>query len=239
MDRSNQINAQSREFQNQRDILTQQFNQQREQNQFLSQERANNELFASAQADLDRAASSALQANQLGFERLQRSADRGERQLDRDEAARFQIAQQGFEGAQRLADRTQRGEELAQQENLARLSREQQGEQFARAQDFTEEQADQDALYRAIGTLLAAQEGGMDLGIGEAGAAPGGLNALLRGELGKALDIDLANWGPAVEGNIEGQRREVQQRARRMQEQNRANDPVQTAIRQLGKLKFW
>ena len=189
LDRSNQINAQSREFQNQRSILTQQFNQQREQNQFLSQERANNELFASAQADLDRAASSALQANQLGFERLQRSADRGERQLDRDEAARFQIAQQGFEGAQRKAERTQ-------QENLARLSREQQGEQFARAQDFTEEQADQDALYRAIGTLLAAQEGGMDLGIGQREAAPGGLEALLRGQLGRQLDIDLTNFGP-------------------------------------------
>ena len=115
---------------------------------------------------------------------MQRSADRGERQKDRDEAARFQIAQQGFEGAQRLADRDE-----------ARLSREQQRDQFARAQDFTEEQARQDDLYRAIGTLLAAQEGGMDLGIGQREAAPGGLEALLRAQLGNQLDIDLTNFG--------------------------------------------
>tara|TARA_R100001129_G_scaffold112333_2_gene77334 strand:+ start:856 stop:4755 length:3900 start_codon:yes stop_codon:yes gene_type:complete len=67
--------------------------------------------------------------------------------------------------------------------------------QFTRQQDFAEGQAGQDALYRAIGTLLAAQESGMDLGIGAGSGAPGGLAALLRAELGGALGKDLAYLG--------------------------------------------
>ena len=160
-----------------------------------------------------------------------------QKQMNRDRVS--------FEREQWEESKLQFGRQSNFQEAEARLQREfqnqqfeEQKDQFSRQQDFVEGQAAQDDLYRAIGTMLAAQESGMDLGIGEAGAAPGGLNALLRGELGKALDMDLANWGPAVEGNIEGQRR-ARDRVRRIQEQNRANDPIQTGIRQIQKLKFW
>ena len=160
-----------------------------------------------------------------------------QKQMNRDQAS--------FEREQWEESKLQFGRQANFQEEEARLQREfqnqqfeEQQNQFSRQQDFVEGQAAQDDLYRAIGTMLAAQESGMDLGIGATGAAPGGLNALLRGELGKALDMDLANWGPAVEGNIEGQR-QAQERIRRIQEQNRANDPIQTGIRQIRKLKFW
>jgi|15BtaG_2_1085339.scaffolds.fasta_scaffold02525_2 hypothetical protein len=160
-----------------------------------------------------------------------------QKQMNRDQAS--------FEREQWEESKLQFGRQSNFQEEEARLQREfqnqqfeEQQNQFSRQQDFVEGQAAQDDLYRAIGTMLAAQESGMDLGIGATGAAPGGLNALLRGELGKALDMDLANWGPAVEGNIEGQR-QAQERIRRIQEQNRANDPIQTGIRQIRKLKFW
>jgi len=67
--------------------------------------------------------------------------------------------------------------------------------QFTRQQDFAEGRAGQEDLYRAIGTLLAAQESGMDLGIGAGSGAPGGLAALLRAELGGALGKDLTYLG--------------------------------------------
>ena len=68
--------------------------------------------------------------------------------------------------------------------------------QFERQQTFAEGEAGQDALYRAIGTLLAAQESGMDLGIGTGPEAAGGLPAMLRAELGQALGRgDLAYMG--------------------------------------------
>ena len=43
--------------------------------------------------------------------------------------------------------------------------------------------------------MLAAEEGGMDLGIGQQEGAPGGLPALLRAALGGQLGQDLAYFG--------------------------------------------
>ena len=67
--------------------------------------------------------------------------------------------------------------------------------QFTRQQNFAEQQAQQDALYRAIGTILAAEDSGINLGIGTGPYAPGGLPGLLRAELGNALGIDLTRMG--------------------------------------------
>ena len=114
-------------------------------------------------------------------------ADRQER-FERD---RFLESTRQFGRTQDFAEsEAQRSRDFAE-----RQFQEQRG-QFERQQDFAEGEAGQDALYRAIGTLLAAQESGMDLGIGTGPEAAGGLPAMLRAELGQALGRgDLAYMG--------------------------------------------
>ena len=125
--------------------------------------------------------------------------------------------------------------EAKSQREFQNLQFEEQKGQYSRSQTFAEDQAKQDDLYRAIGTMLAAEESGMDLGIGAEGAAPGGMAALLRGELGSALGLDLANWGQAVEGR-ESQQAANAAKVREVQARNRNKGAFNLARRGLSNI---
>ena len=191
----------------------------RQQN-FLESEAIADRQFATAQSALDRQfARDQWEESKLQFGRQQSFAEEeahAQRQFATAQANLDRgFARDQFEESKRQFGRQQ---EFAEAQNLAQLQRQDMQfteaqrqfgvqadqfdrqlaateAQFTRQQNFAEQQAQQDALYRAIGTLLAAQDSGMDLGIGTGPDAPGGLPALLRGELGAALGIDLSRMG--------------------------------------------
>tara|TARA_Y100001938_G_scaffold149930_1_gene238752 strand:+ start:28 stop:3771 length:3744 start_codon:yes stop_codon:yes gene_type:complete len=197
-DRQNQIFLQSEQNLFNYNQAQNDYNFQRENNRWKEQQ-AEKDRFQQ-QLQFERAqdfAEDQAFVQQLQFGRQQDFAEQEAR-----EARAFAQRQEDFERDRWEESRLQFGrtQTFAEQEaqrarDFAERQFQTQQNQFTRQQDFAEGQAEQDALYRAIGTLLAAQEANMDLGIGAGSGAPGGLAALLRAELGGALGKDLAYLG--------------------------------------------
>lgn len=179
-DRQNQIlltdrtladNAQNRAWQSDEARTGRDFA--REQNRFTSQ-----------QADLDRQAVELENNRQRGFISDQNYNEQQNRiYLERmrlDQSRELFDEQNRFNAEQNATDRSWRAEQ-------SDLDRTQQDEQYERTQGFNETQAERQARLHAIGQILAAEEGGIELGFGMGSAAPGGSAGLLRDEINRSL----------------------------------------------------